>query len=57
MVKIMHSISSSGEKNKEKAFFVLCFAHFALPLQPKYEKRLLPRWWNGRHEGLKIPWP
>lgn len=16
-----------------------------------------PRWWNGRHEGLKIPWP
>ena len=17
---------------------------------------LLPRWWNGRHEGLKIPW-
>ena len=17
----------------------------------------LPRWWNGRHEGLKIPWP
>ena len=20
-------------------------------------KRILPRWWNGRHEGLKIPWP
>ena len=17
----------------------------------------LPKWWNGRHEGLKIPWP
>ena len=20
-------------------------------------KSLPPRWWNGRHEGLKIPWP
>ncbi len=18
---------------------------------------MLPKWWNGRHEGLKIPWP
>ena len=17
----------------------------------------MPQWWNGRHEGLKIPWP
>ncbi len=22
-----------------------------------FEKNALPRWWNGRHEGLKIPWP
>ena len=21
------------------------------------EKHCRPRWWNGRHEGLKIPWP
>ena len=20
-------------------------------------RRKLPEWWNGRHEGLKIPWP
>ena len=21
------------------------------------QKTFMPRWWNGRHEGLKIPWP
>ena len=21
------------------------------------QSHILPWWWNGRHEGLKIPWP
>ena len=42
------------KKKKITISFVFCLVirtfagEFQIPL---------PRWWNGRHEGLKIPWP
>ena len=41
---------------KKSCIFSL-FHFLFLPLQRKSYKLSLPRWWNGRHEGLKIPWP
>lgn len=28
-----------------------------LPRRPRLGCRKAAEWWNGRHEGLKIPWP
>ena len=40
-----------------KQIFHLSLITFFSYLCSRFSKiSLLPRWWNGRHEGLKIPW-
>ena len=54
-MRIKYEKEGMKRKKMQKTFnFQLSTFNFFVPLHSQIR---LPKWWNGRHEGLKIPWP